>query len=83
MVHKMAEMYGSKVTGRLERCKNCAKSKAKKANMNKKYVEQLTARENQSLIDFLSIKSESFRKAKFGLLVIDDTNHMYWRRSVN
>ena len=63
-----------KLSGKFEPCSDCAKAKAKQANVPKSIPDEKrsTVPGERLFFDISSIKSKSFGGAKFWLLIVDD-----------
>ena len=70
----VAKYYGVKLSGKFEPCSDCAKAKAKQANVPKSIPDEKrsTIPGERLFFDISSIKSKSFGGAKFWLLIVDD-----------
>ena len=76
IVRRTAKTFALKLTGKFEKCENCAISKAKRKNMNKALSTRSKRKGDRFFIDISSIKSESLGRKKFWLLVVDDYSDM-------
>ena len=70
----VAKYYGIKLKGKFNPCSDCAKAKARQANIPKSIEDgkKSTIPGERLFFDISSIKSKSFGGAKFWLLIIDD-----------
>jgi hypothetical protein len=68
------------LTGKAEKCDNCAIAKARQKNMVKKTVDKSKTPGKRLLIDISSVKSESRGGSKFWLLVEDEATNFNWSR---
>ena len=70
----VASYYGVKLTGQFHPCDDCARAKARQANVPKSVPEEkkASAPGERLFFDVSSIKTKSFGGAKYWLLVVDD-----------
>ena len=70
----VAKYYGVKLSGKFKPCSDCAKAKAKQANVPKSVPDEKksTIPGERFFLDISSIKTKSFGGAKFWLLLVDD-----------
>ncbi len=69
---KTAAFYGWELTGKFEICDDCATAKAKQASVAKTTETKSDKRGERIFIDSSSVKGESYGRAKFWLLALDD-----------
>ena len=76
----VAKYYGVKLTGKFKTCANCAKAKARQANIPKSIPEEKRSKKpgERLMFDVSSIKRKSFGGAKFWLLIMDDATGFIW-----
>lgn len=73
---KTAEVYSWVLTGKWENCDHCGIAKARQSNISKNPVERSKTPGKRLSMDISSIKSISYKQAKFWLLALDNcTNH--------
>ncbi len=70
----VAKYYGVKLSGEFTPCPDCAKAKAKQANVPKSIPDEKRSKipGERLFFDISSIKSRSFGGTKFWLLIVDD-----------
>ena len=71
---EIANYYNIKLSGKFNPCSDCAKGKAKQANVPKGVPDEKRSKlpGERFFLDISSIKSRSFGGSKFWLLVVDD-----------
>ena len=77
-VKRTAEYYEWATKNNFENCEDCAMAKSRQANMNKERVERAKERGERLFVDISSTEHESFGKARFWLLIVDDATDYCW-----
>ena len=75
IAHHTAKYYGFDLNGKENNCEACALGKSRQMNMNKEKVKRADKIGEQFFIDIASTEYESYGKAKFWLLVVDDSSN--------
>ena len=76
---KTAKYYDIELQGKLEPCEKCLIGKARQKNVLKETTTEKSKTPGHRLyIDISSIKSESFGKKKFWLLIVDEATDNCW-----
>jgi hypothetical protein len=77
-IRNTAKYYGIEVQNKMEKCVDCALSKAKQKSV-KKYTNTKSEVPGERLfIDISSVQYESLGGAKYWLLIVDDCTDMCW-----
>ncbi len=78
IMRRTATYYGQRLKEKFENCKNCTMGKSRQTNISKETVERATKPGERLFIDISSTEHESYGKAKFWLLVVDDATNFCW-----
>ena len=78
VLRNTAAAYNLKVKAKMEKCEDCALSKARQANLNKQQVPRETIVGQKLMMDIASVKAKSSGGNKFWLQVTDDASDYVW-----
>ena len=74
LVKSTAKAMNIKLTGKVEKCEDCAISKAKQSNVHKENDHQSTTVGGRWMIDIKSVKARSRGGSKYWLLALDEAS---------